>query len=106
MIAGKLDQRLIVIRKVERADAFGSLHPTWVASGTIWGERVSEVARRSDEAQEHFPDHTAAFNIRSAHRIDENTRVQHVGGNLYTVVGIVKNRRRGMQTLYCERVNE
>ena len=106
MIAGKLDQRLIVYRKVERADGFGALPTRWEPAATIWAERVNETARRVDEVQEHFPDHTAAFNIRIAHNVEENSRVKHLGGHLYTVTSVVKNRRRGMQTIYCERVNE
>ena len=55
---------------------------------------------------EHFPDYRAEFNIRDAHRVKENWRVQQLGGYLYSVTNIIPNLDKGMKTLVCERVNE
>ena len=38
--------------------------------------------------------------------MEENWRVQQVGGYLYTVVAIIPNLDRGYLTLQCDRVNE
>lgn len=54
---------------------------------------------------EHFPDYRVEFNIRDAHEIDENWRVEQLGGHLYTVANIIPNPDRGMNTLVCDRVN-
>lgn len=69
-------------------------------------ERVKHTGSRSEEVAEHFPDYSAEFNIRDAHPIQENWRVQQLGGNLYTVTNIVPNLEKGYKTLICVRVNE
>ena len=53
-----------------------------------------------------FTDYRVSYNIRSAHPVKENWRVQELGGYLYTVVAIEPNKDKGFKTLICERVNE
>lgn len=107
MIAGRMDTRLIIREPMEEVNAVGErLTVSWADSAPVWAERVKLTGRRSEEAAEHFADYSAAFNIRSAHRVRDNWRVKEVGGHLYTVTNIIPNRRRGFITLQCERVNE
>ena len=73
---------------------------------TVWAERAKQTGRRNEEVGEHFPDYRAEFNIRDAHPVGDNWRVQQLGGYLYTVTNIIPNIDRGMKTLVCERVNE
>lgn len=106
MYAGRMKYRLKVSELVVTRDKFNAEKSAWVDRGCIHAERVKQTARRSDELGEHFPDHSATYNIRDAHKIKENWRVEELGGNLYTVTAIVPNKDRGMLTLYCERVNQ
>lgn len=106
MIAGRLSERLTILKPVTVVNAFGEESTTYTEQATVHAERVKESAMRRTEVSEHFPDHDAEFNVRNAHVIEENWRVKQLGGNLYTVVAIVPNRLRGYVTLNCERVNE
>lgn len=106
MRAGALKYRLILLEPQRVADRFGAEDTAYVETRTVHAERVSHSGSRSEEVGEHFPDYRAQFNIRDAHPIDENWRVQQVGGYLYTVVAIVPNLDRGYKTLICDRVNE
>ena len=79
---------------------------TYTKTRTVWAERVRATGKMSEEVGEHFPDYTVEFNIRDAHPVQENWRVQQLGGYLYTVTNIVPNLDKGYKTLLCERVNE
>lgn len=79
---------------------------TYELQRTVRAQRVKQSGNRSEEVGEHFPDYRAEYNIRDAHQVEENWRVQQLGGYLYTVVAIIPNLDRGMKTLICERVNE
>ena len=52
------------------------------------------------------PDYSVEWNIRDAHEVHENWRVEQLGGNLYTVTYIIPNYDRGYLTLVCDKVNE
>lgn len=106
MRSGEMDERLTVLKPVTETNAFGEPHTTWVEQKTIHAQRASFSGRRSLEVGESFADYTVQFNIRWAHHVEENWRVKHVGGYLYSVTHIDPNRDRGMRTLHCERVNE
>ena len=97
---------LTILQPKTMADASGAEATTWNATKDIHAERVKLSGRRSEEVAEHFPDYNVQFRIRDVHKIDENWRVQHKGGYLYTVVAIEPNIERGFKTLICERVNE
>lgn len=94
------------MRPTITTDKFGAEKTTYEETRTVHAERVKTSPSRSEEVGEHFPDYRAEFNIRVQHPIDENWRVEQLGGHLYTVTNIVVNIDRGMQTLTCERVNE
>ena len=78
----------------------------YVVMRTVHAERVKMSGRRSEEAGEHFPDYTTEYNIRDVHDVQENWRLQQLGGCLYTITNIIPNLDRGMKTLVCVRVNE
>lgn len=106
MRAGSLKYRLTLLEPVRTFDRMGAEATTYTATRTVWAERVRTSGSRSEEVGEHFADYVTEFNIRDAHTIAENWRVQQLGGHLYTVVAIVPNIDRGFITLKCERVNE
>lgn len=106
MIAGFLKYRLRILKPEIEKDAFGAEHTTWVETKVAHAERVKTSGSNRLEVGEHFPDYRPEFNIRDAHEIDENWRVQQIDGHLYTVRNVIPNKDRGMLTLQCERVNE
>ena len=106
MIAGRMKYKLALLQPTESVNDFGEAEVTYTQTVIVHAERVKNTGRRSEEVGEHFPDYAAEFNIRDAHTIDENWRVQQMGGHLYTVTNIIQNIDRGMKTLICERVNE
>ena len=106
MIAGRMKYKLVLLQPVEAENDFGENKITFVETRVVNAERVKTHGRRSEEVGEHFPDYNAEFNIRDAHTVDENWRVQQLGGHLYTVTNIIPNIDKGMKTLICERVNE
>jgi len=106
MQAGRMRYRLRLLHPVASTDKFGAEKTVYELTRTVHAERVKTSSRRSEEVGEHFPDYNTEFNIRAQHPIDENWRVEQIGGHIYTVTNIVINIERGMQTLICERVNE
>lgn len=106
MKAGALKYKLTILGPKRTTDRMGAETVTYVETRTVHAERVRATGNRSEEVSEHFPDYVAEFNIRDAHPIAENWRVQQAGGYLYTVVAIIPNLDRGYKTLMCDRVNE
>ncbi|OYP60397.1 hypothetical protein CIL02_08790 [Prevotella sp. P3-122] len=106
MIAGRMKYKLALLMPSTIENDFGEAKTTYEQTRIVNAERVKNNGRRSEEVGEHFPDYNAEFNIRDAHPVDENWRVQQLGGHLYTVTNIIPNIDKGMKTLICERVNE
>lgn len=106
MRAGALKYKLTLLEPQRETDRMGAESVTYVETRTVRAERVRATGSRSEEVGEHFPDYAVEFNIRDAHPIAENWRVQQLGGYLYTVVAIIPNLDRGYKTLLCDRVNE
>ncbi len=106
MRAGALKYRLTLLEPTRTTDRMGAEATEYTAARTVHAERVTMSGNRSEEAGEHFPAYQVQFNIRNAHPIAENWRVQQLGGYLYTVVAIIPNLDRGYNTLVCDRVNE
>lgn len=106
MIAGRMKYRLMLLEPVRDTNEYGEETTAYVETRTVNAERVRQSGNRSEEVGEHFLDYRAEFNIRDAHPIQENWRVQQLGGNLYTVTSIIPNIDRGYKTLICVRVNE
>lgn len=106
MIAGRMKYKLKLLEPTTVTNTFGEETPTFAETATVHAERVNHSGHRSEEVAEHFPDYRVMFNVRDAHTVAENWRVQQLGGYLYTVVAIEPNIDRGFKTLICERVNE
>ena len=106
MRAGAMKYRLKLLQPVVSTNEYGEEATTYEPTRTVWAERRKQSGFRSEEVGEHFADYRAEFNVRDAHPIKENWRVQQLDGHLYTVTGIVPNKDKGMNTLVCERVNE
>ncbi len=106
MIAGRMKYRLALLEPVETENDFGETKISYTQTLVVHAERVRQSGNRSEEADEHFPDYHAEFNIRDAHAVSENWRVRQLGGHLYTVTNIIPNINKGMKTLVCSRVNE
>ena len=106
MRAGAMKYRLLLMQPKASTNDFGEEATTYEPLAVIWAERVKQSGSRSNEVGEHFPDYRAEFNIRDAHRVKENWRVQQLGGYLYSVTNIIPNLDKGMKTIVCERVNE
>lgn len=106
MIAGKMKYKIRLLKPVISTNDFGEEAVTYTGTHVVWAERVKQSGNRSEEVGEHFPDYHVEFNIRDAHPVVENWRVQQLGGFLYTVTNIVPNLDKGFNTLICVRVNE
>lgn len=79
MIAGRMKYKLTLLQPTQAVNEFGEEEPTFTETVTVHAERVKHSGNRSEEVGEHFPDYRAEFNIRSAHEIHENWRVQQLG---------------------------
>ena len=106
MRAGTLSYTLTLLRPEITDSAYGSPRTEYKAVGTIHAERAKMTATNSMEVGEVFPDYRVDWLVRIEHKIKEHWRVQEQGGHLYNITNIIPNRRRGLQTLVCERVNE
>ena len=106
MRAGAMKYKLTILEPTCTTDRMGAETTQYETRATVWAERIKQSGSNSNEVGEHFAAYSAQYNIRGAHTIGEQWRVQELGGYLYTVVAIIPNKDRGMQTLICERVNE
>lgn len=106
MQAGRMKYKITLLRPIRETNKFGEEKNAYEETATVHAERVRTTGHRSEEVGEHFPDYSVEFNIRDAHTVEENWRVQQLGGYLYTVTNIVPNLDRGYKTLVCARVNE
>lgn len=106
MRAGTLKYKLDLLKPIRTIGRMGSESTTYEKTRTVRAERVRTNGNRSEEVGEHFPTYATEFNIRDAHPVEENWRVQQLGGYLYTVVAIIPNLDKGYKTLVCDRVNE
>lgn len=105
MIAGKFDTRITLLRPLTVTNRFGEETPEFEETKTVWAERVKMSGSRHDEVAEHFADYRAEYHIRDAHEVGNNWHIKELNGYEYVVVAWVPNRRRGMKTLICERLN-
>lgn len=100
-----MKSRLKILKPVMKKSNSGSEKTIWEETRTVHAERVKITGSYGLELGERFPDYRQEFNIRDAHEVKENWRVEEIGGYLYTVANIIPNRDRGYLTLKCERVN-
>jgi head-tail adaptor len=107
MIAGRLRTKLRVKELVEKIDKFGAASSVWVEHETpIWAECDKYVGKLSEEVGEHFADYTAVYRTRINHKLIEHWRVIDVStGCEFVIDNIILNKERGLQTLYCSKLN-
>lgn len=105
MQAGRMKYKLRLLKPVTVENRFGEKKQAFTAIRTVYAERLKAAGSRTVEAGELFADYRTEFNIRDVHPVDDNWRVEQLGGHLYTVTNIIPNCDRGMKTLICERVN-
>lgn len=98
--------KLRIFEPVINTDKWGEEIPEYKELRTIHAERVKLGGNLSEEVGEHFSDYRAEFNVRDAHPVKEQWRVEQLGGYLYTVTNVIPNVDKGMKTLVCERVNQ
>lgn len=106
MIAGRMKERIELLRPITVDKGFGEEFPGFEPAGIIRAELVKFNGSYRAEVGEHFPDYRTEFNIRSAHEVAENWRINHIGGYQYVVANIIPNLPRGMKTLVCDRINK
>ena len=106
MIAGLLNTHLILYRPETSETTSGSEKVTFSEVATVRAGRSKYAGSTGEEAGELFMDIRATFTLRDAHTIGEHWRVREPGGPLFAVDFIEHNRRKGMITLNCIRVNE
>ena len=106
MIAGRMKYMLKVYQPSNSVGSFGETTSVWTQVATIHAERVKISGRRAVIDNEIFADYAVEYNIRSAHAVKENWRVEEVGGYMYTVKNVIPNKYVGMLTLVCDRINE
>ena len=106
MIAGRMKYKLRILQPTKTVGKFGETSSTWSEVAVVHAERVKISGRRAVIDNEIFADYTTEFNIRSAHTVKENWRVEQLGGYTYTVKNIIPNIDKGMLTLVCDRINE
>lgn len=105
MQAGRMKTRLRILRPITTEGELGGESLEWVETATVHAERVKQTGSNTLIVGEHFPDYRTEFNIRDAHEVEENWRVEQLGGYLYNVANVIPNIDRGMKTLVCDRVN-
>lgn len=106
MKAGRMKYRVTLLEPQRTTGSMGDENVEYIPTKTVHAERVKQGGNRSEEVGEHFADYETEFNIRDVHQVDENWRLQQLGGYLYTVVAIIPNLDCGYKTLRCARVNE
>lgn len=105
MKAGPMKTRLKILKPEKEIGKSRAEKTVFSEVKTVHAERIKLSGRYGLIIGEAFPDYYAEFNIRDAHEIDENWRVEEIGGKLYTVTNIFPNRDKGFLTLKCSRVN-
>lgn len=98
--------RLRILKPEKVKSGSGGEKLVWTEIKVVYAQRVKASGSNSLELGEHFPDYRPEFNIRDAHEIEENWRVEEVGGKEYIVSNIIPNREKGYLTLKCDRVNK
>lgn len=101
-----MDQLIELLRPVFTRSDYGGQVVTYESAGTFHAERVKLSGRMRTEVAERFSDYSAEFNVHYAVKAGDGWRLRHVNGYLYTITNIIPNRKAGMNTLVCERVNE
>lgn len=105
MIAGLLTESIELLRPATGVSASGEKARGFEPCRRVHAERVQLAGRGSLEVGEQFADYSARWRIRDAHRaVAPGWRVRACG-LIFNILAVEPNRRRGMLTLICERIN-
>lgn len=104
MKAGKLTERIKLLRPETVTDKFGEDHQSFVEYKEVWADRNWKGGDTHTEASENFATVRQDFLIHYAHPVAEDWRVEYEGV-LYAVSAIEPNRRRNYKRIICDRVN-
>lgn len=108
MESERLDTKIQIIRPAQSVDIYGARAGSsreWNEGEWIWADRSKYNGDTVNESGEIFSDYRAEFRVRYAHEILEGWRIRERGGLLYVVRNVIPDRRNGMRTIKCEKVN-
>ena len=106
MIAGLINSVVTFSSPVKTVNAYGEEKITsWKDEGKWRAQRQSISGKRTEEVGEHFEDLSAKYIVRWGHQPKAGWRLVTEDGVTYEVAAIEPNRRRGLLTLNCNRVN-
>lgn len=104
MIAGKLTERVTLLRPSVTTDAFGAESTDFTPEGVVHAQVTWKTGSLSREVSEFFPTGRIEVVIYDRHPAEAKWRVQY-GADLFQVQAVEHVRLRGMKRLYCEKVN-
>lgn len=111
MKIGRMYTRLRWRKPSALVTATGAREVTFINQGIILAERASMRATERNEAGEMYADMHAEYNVRYQHNIrrgDRLTECDEYGvenGVEMEVTAVINNRRKGLKTIICDRVN-
>ena len=100
-----MTERIALYRPIIKEGASGSQIKTYEAAGVYWAQLSSRRDYRTEEVGERFAAATAVLLARSSVQAAASWPLIHEGKK-YEVQTCPLNRRLGMRTLNCQRVNE
>lgn len=108
MIAGRMNDIVILMRPVIERDKFGAEHTTYEEGKPIHAEIQWKSGGTSEQVGEFFSNIRIDVLIRDQHKIGEKWRVKQLTGNkcMFNIRAIEPNPAKHMNRLICERVNE
>lgn len=104
MKAGRLTERIRLMRPEVTLNAFGERRTSYERYADIWADKVWLGGDTKTEVQENFAGARQEFLIHYAHPVREDWRVIYDGIE-YRVTAIDKNQRRNLKRVRCERIN-
>lgn len=111
MKIGRMYTRLRWERPQTSITGTGALLAKYTTLAYIRAERASMRATERNEAGEMYADIHAEYNVRYLHDIRRGDRLTEVSdedtdsGALMEVTAVIANRRKGLKTVICDRVN-
>lgn len=104
----KLTDRLRVFKPVQTKGNFGTGAVEYHEQPKlIWCDRNKHTGTFHEEVGELFPGYISEFRVRIENAVPELWRVSMVGEEkiVYVVKNVIRDRKLGMATLICERIN-
>lgn len=101
-----LSLQVDIIKPDVEVNDYGEEKTVYKKTATVYASRVKMSGRRSEVISEHFGAYSAAYDVWISTKVEENWRLQEIGGMLYTITNIIPTEDKDIKTLICERVNE